>query len=380
MFFPFFRSAFTHYYINKLLRENFHRRKGEPIDIAQMFPDTKSGTRRILLLTERNELFGRAFFMNSLGADMIQHIPDDIRPDDVVVLFGYSSLMQHAIALYRSGIRNILFLEAGFLRSVLIRNTDQPGDQFDQSICFFVDDLGFHFDPTTPSRIEYMLNDPAFTLSPAEINRARALRDKIVSTKLTKYNDQADTITFPRSERKRVLVVEQARGDWAVKRSGGTVRSFDKMLKAAIDENPDCEILVKLHPDSINGRRGGIARSYYGHLKSDGKLTVIRDKVNPFTLIEISDKIYVYSSMLGFEAAMLGKEVHIFGKPCYAGWGVTRDRATLKHRTMRRSLDEVFYAIYFSYQKYKSIDGTWCEAEAAVDFLLNLRERYRNES
>lgn len=374
-----FENIAKQYYVKKLLERNYARNRNRHIEIEAEFPKTNLVGRRVILLTERDELFGRAFFLKSLGAEIVHGLPEEVRGEDVAILFGYSSLRQHAKDLYRSQIKDILFFEAGFLRSVLLNNSTKPDDKFDQSTCFFVDDLGFHFDSTSPSRIIEILNDPEFKPSEAELARAKELRRRIVDTRLTKYNDQSESVNLPPKTRPRVLVVEQARGDWAVVKSGGSRSSFRLMLRTAIVENPDAEIVIKVHPDSLDGKRGGLRRSYYGRLKEGGQVVVIREKVNPFTLLESVDKVYVFSSMLGFEAAMMGKETHIFGKPCYAGWGVTHDRSTFERRSRPRSMDEIFFAIYFRYQKYKALDGTWSTAEEAVTLLLALRERFREE-
>ncbi len=356
-----------------LLKEQDARRLEAPLDIERLFPD--GGTdRRILLLVEREELHGRAFFLQSLGARIVRGMPDRPQPDDVAICFGHTSLERHAGALRRSGIENLLLFEAGFLRSVLLDNSSSV---FDQSLCFFVDDLGFQFDPTRPTRIERLLNDPHQALTSADLLRARALRDRLVSTQLTKYNDQTVRVPLGPKRSARVLVVEQARDDWAVVASGGGRRCFDSMLRAAIDENPGAEIIVKVHPDTLDGKRGGLRRSYFGRLQDDARITIIREKVNPFSLLETIDRVYVFSSMLGFEALLMGKEVHVFGGPCYAGWGLTHDRRSFPRRTRRRTLDELVHVVYFQYQKYKNLAGEWCSPEEAVGILLDLRERYR---
>lgn len=371
----FVERAWRQHHATRFLAENYERRRDAALKIEREFPNGDNAARRIVLLLERDELYGRAFFLEHLGAIAVRGIPSDLREDDIAIVFGYSSLLRHAAALRRSGMRNVLFLEAGYLRSVLL---DNSGSVFDQSICFFVDDLGFHFDATVPNRVEEILNSVDYAPHADELRRAAALRRRIVDTSLTKYNDQSVSFQLPPTSRKRVLVVEQSRRDWAVLKSGGTPKSFRTMLEAAMDENPDYDILVKVHPDSIGGKRGGTRKSYYGQLQDGPRLTVIRDKVNPYSLLNQVEKVYVFSSMLGFEAAMMGKEVHVFGMPCYSGWGVTKDRETCVRRTMRRTLDEVVHAIYFSYQRYKNLEGMWCEAEQAVDILLALREQYRS--
>lgn len=369
------RNFQNKYHARRLLAENAARRLHAPIDIEQLFP---SGgiSRRILLLVERDELYGRAFFLESLGSPIIRGIPAQPRHDDVAICFGYTALLKHAARLRAADVTNILFVESGFIRSVLLDNSCSI---YDQAICFFVDDLGFHFDSTSLNRLECWLNDPHRNPTPVELERASALRARIVKAQLTKYNDQLMTVPIGPKRSPRVLVVEQARNDWAVLKSGGNRLSFDSMLLSAIDENPDAEIIVKLHPDSLNGKRGGLNRSYFGRLAGGGRITIVREKVNPFALLESIDTVYVFSSMLGFEAALLGKEVHVFGKPCYAGWGFTRDRQPIARRFRQRSLEECVHFIYFAYQHYKNLAGDWCPPEDAVDIILALRDQYMQE-
>lgn len=372
-FFEYLQRLRQQHYANRFLSSNLQRRKQTSLEVDRELPSRAPSGRRILLLVERNDLYGRTFFLDNLGAEIVRGIPQDVRSSDLAICFGYASLLRHAVELHKRGIENIVFLEAGFLRSVLLDNSMSI---YDQSICFFADDMGFHFDSTVQTRIERILNDPSFNPSQEELDRARNLRRKIVGSRLTKYNDQPCSIPLPPRRGRRILVVEQARNDWAVLKSGGSYESFQAMLRAALNENPDAEILVKVHPDSLDGKRGGIRKSYYGHLQDGDRIKIIREKVNPFALLERIDRVYVFSSMLGFEAAMMGREVHVFGKPCYAGWGATLDRETFPRRTRQRSLDEIICGLYFSYQKYKNLDGDWCSAEEAVDVLLSLRDQY----
>lgn len=257
---------------------------------------------------------------------------------------------------------------------------DGSNSIYDRAYCFFLDDIGFHYDSTNPSRLQVMLNDPSFSIEPEQLSRSRALNNFIIRNHLTKYNDQ-NPLQRPDkpSERSKVLVVEQARDDWAVVKSGGRNHSFRDMLSTAISQNPDAEILIKVHPDTINGKRGGLRKSYFGRIHDAERVTVMREKVNPISLLQSVDKVYVFSSMLGFEAAIMGKEVHVFGRPCYAGWGATIDYADFSDRTVKRTLDELFYVIYFVYQKYKDDLGNWTSAEVASQRILELRDQYFEE-
>ena len=103
------------------------------------------------------------------------------------------------------------------------------------------------------------------------------------------------------------------------------------MLEAAVKENPDADIIVKTHPDTKNGAKG-----YYTELKSHDNIYLQTEPINPVSLIKYVDKVYVCSSQFGFEALMAGKEVHTFGMPFYAGWGLTVDAQNCENQ-MRRT-------------------------------------------
>ncbi|MBT8420525.1 MAG: capsular polysaccharide biosynthesis protein, partial [Gammaproteobacteria bacterium] len=82
------------------------------------------------------------------------------------------------------------------------------------------------------------------------------------------------------------------------------------------------------------------------------RTVVLRGLINPLSLVERMDRVYVVSSTLGFEALLAGKSVTCFGLPWYAGWGATDDRQLCPRRTRTRSVDELFAAAYFHYARY----------------------------
>ncbi|MDR1146658.1 MAG: hypothetical protein LBK71_11060, partial [Verrucomicrobiales bacterium] len=117
--------------------------------------------------------------------------------------------------------------------------------------------------------------------------------------------------------------------------------------------------------------------SYYAQVRQEKNIYPVAMEINPFSLLEIVDKVYVCSSQLGVEALMAGKEVHVYGLPFYAGWGLTRDQIKCPRRTRTRTLEELVYIAYILYSHYV-IPGrdTSCEIEDAVDYLLELRREY----
>jgi capsular polysaccharide export protein len=76
--------------------------------------------------------------------------------------------------------------------------------------------------------------------------------------------------------------------------------------------------------------------------------------VNPWSLIELVDTVYVVTSQFGLEALMAGKRVVCFGVPFYAGWGLTDDRQPMERRQARPTIEQLFAAVYFDYSRYIS--------------------------
>ena len=124
------------------------------------------------------------------------------------------------------------------------------------------------------------------------------------------------------------------------------------MLAAARAENPGAILYIKTHPEVSSGRK----RGYLTHIQDDERTVVLRDPVNPLSLIEQMDRVYVVTSTMGFEALLAGKPVTCFGVPWYAGWGVTDDRVkdspAWARRTRKRTVEELFAAAYIHYTRY----------------------------
>jgi capsular polysaccharide export protein len=141
-------------------------------------------------------------------------------------------------------------------------------------------------------------------------------------------------------------------GDMSVALGGATAQTFFDMLAAAKAENPCATIYVKTHPEVSSGRKVG----YLTSVHPDERTIVLRDAVNPMSLLQFMDKVYVVTSTMGFEALLAGKRVVCFGVPWYAGWGVTDDRCTHSpawvRRTRQRSVRELFTAAYVHYTRY----------------------------
>lgn len=238
-------------------------------------------------------------------------------------------------------------LEDGFLRSF------GTGEHF-PPLSLVVDDAGIYYDCTRPSALERLLCSDADLLA-ADAALVSQARDRLLSAGLSKYNHAPELQqgVLRAGDVQRVLVVDQTAGDMSVALGGADAATFEAMLAAALAENPRATIYVKTHPEVTSGRKGG----YLTGVQPDARTVVLRDAVNPMSLIAQMDKVYVVSSTMGFEALLAHKPVICFGVPWYAGWGVTDDRqpqhpAMARRAGRRRSVDELFAAGYVHYTRY----------------------------
>ena len=56
-------------------------------------------------------------------------------------------------------------------------------------------------------------------------------------------------------------MLDQVHGDASIAGALADASAFDDMLAAAMAEDPGAEVVVKLHPDVLSGRRAGISPS-----------------------------------------------------------------------------------------------------------------------
>ncbi len=115
----------------------------------------------------------------------------------------------------------------------------------------------------------------------------------------------------------------------------------DEMIDSAINENPDANIYLKVHPDVLSGKKASDI-----DIKAAKKhCIIIEENVNPISLLKHFDKVYTKTSQMGFEALLVGCKCVCFGMPFYAGWGVTDDRVTCSRRKRMLRVEDIFDTI-----------------------------------
>lgn len=255
-------------------------------------------------------------------------------------------------------------LEDGFIHSM------SQGRLGSASWSLVTDELGIFYDASTSSALEQLILK--LKLTNDEIKRANDSINTIIRYGITKYNNTKHIIPeFIQKLKDPILIVDQVAGDMSIPYALANKHSFDAMLNTAIEENPNSDILVKIHPDVINGKRKGCINLR----KCPNNIYLVSDNLNPIRLIEQVEKVYVVSSQLGLEALLLKKQVICFGIPFYSGWGLTDDRAdnssdAFKRRARKASLETIFYAAYFEYSNYFHPDTQQpCQLENILEYI-----------
>lgn len=297
------------------------------------------------------------------------------------------ALNAYDIAEYMNRAVPICFGEDGFLHSICRPVDFSVQSNYRMGCSLTLDYLSAHFDCRHVSWLGRFLNSD-YEFEKDELERAEKNIKYILENYLSKYNNQPIyTPKYGRQGHKKVLIIDQAINDFSILLGGCSENTFISMLEDAVNENPDADILVKVHPDMIaNPNRGGSGCKKYGHFsnidveKYGKNIILIADYINPIALLQYVDKVYVASSQMGFEALLCGKEVFIYGCPYYAGWGVGVCRGSvsvLKRRKRQRSIIEIFAAAYIKYSRYINPElGHQCEIEECLEFLHKYRDQY----
>ena len=322
--------------------------------------------------------------------------------DKAVIGWGYKKRAKLAAKLAKKTGRPFFNLEDGFISYL-----GHPA-LGDRRFSLIVDKSGIYYDATQPSDIENLLNNSGW-LTPELLARATNLLEIIRQYQISKYNHEpvgwveernptafefdsgvaSESVGFHsvlpnlRERKNRVLVVDQTYGDCSVKYGMADDSSFRAMLDAALSENPDSEVWVKVHPDVVLGKKKGYFELEACGQKIKGfdnnRIRVLAEKVNAQSLFPYFNKVYIVTSQLGFEALWHGKEVVCFGVPFYSGWSLTDDRVPCPRRKQKHTIESLFAAACLKYTRYIDPEtGERCELEDVVE-LIALQRQYQQQ-
>lgn len=315
----------------------------------------------------------RAFITDFLGpASSVRFIQNDhpqpleLEGRDSLVVWGQKATEELKALCRHRGLK-LWRMEDGFVRSVGL------GVDLTRPLSLAFDSRGLYYDANNPSDLEHLLAETDF--EPALLARANRLHQRLIELKLSKYNVQGKTRpslpTDVIGARPIVLVPGQVESDASIAQGSPEIKTNQALLEAVRQNRPEAFIVYKPHPDVVSGARIGLfddtARKLY-----DLEL-VDYDIVD---LIEIADEIHTMCSLTGFEGLLRGVEVHTYGLPFYAGWGLTHDRLRATRRQRRLTLDALIAGALLMYPTYVDpATGELCNADTAIELMRQQRDQ-----
>ena len=256
----------------------------------------------------------------------------------------------------------LLQVEDGFLRSVGL------GADLVDPISWVVDHMGVYYDATAASDLEHRL--ATGTWREGELQRAEALRQQLVEQAITKYNLPGAGWQRPAGNRRVVLVVGQVESDASIRYGAPGVSSNLALLEAVRAAEPEAFLVYKPHPDVV----AGLCRSGEGEHRAAQLCDCLLSEGSIHDLFEQVDALHVLTSLAGFEALLRGLEVHCWGLPFYAGWGLTRDCLSSPRRGRSLPLAALVHAALIDYPRYVSRHSGWfITPEQAIEELVAWR-------
>ena len=248
-------------------------------------------------------------------------------------------------------------VEDGFIRSRGL------GADFIPPASVIIDKSGIYYDARQPSDLETMLATQDF--SPDLLERARRLMDLLIARRITKYNlgGTRPAIGVPPG-RRCILVPGQVANDLSVQAGGAGVAPGLPLLAEVRRRNPDAFIIYKPHPDVEAGHRPGAV--------PDAELSQIADMIvrdiDMASLIQAVEEVHTVTSLTGFEALLRHRQVVTYGRPFYAGWGLTTDLYPPPRRGRALRLEELVAATLILYPHYiDPVTGLPCGPEHLID-------------
>ncbi|SEK51307.1 capsular polysaccharide export protein [Roseovarius nanhaiticus] len=289
--------------------------------------------------------------------------------EDSIAVWGHSPYARRGEAVAKRTGASLIRLEDAWLRSV------HPGRGGEPPLGLLIDTHGAHFDPAQPSDLEHLLATHPLD-DTALMDRARAAIARLQEAHLSKYN--AHDPAAPSPAPGYVLVIDQTRGDAAVRVGAADANTFREMLYYAQEENPGARIVIKSHPETAGGHRAG----YFGPDETSDRITLLDDPVSPWHLLDGATAVYTVSSQLGFEAIFAGHRPQVFGRPFYAGWDLTEDRSPLPlaRRTRKLSRAQLFAAAMILYPRwYDPFADRLCTLEEVIGTLEAAAREWRDD-
>lgn len=263
-------------------------------------------------------------------------------------------------------------VEDGFVRSA------ELGAAHTTPYSLVIDQRGLYYDPRNASGVERLLNRYSFT--PEDISDAASCLQSLNTLRISKYNPASIRSSSPSdiSLKRKIAVIGQVDNDMSIRLGNPDKWSSADMVRLANFENPDAEIFYRAHPEIYKGFQK--SRFRFKHLKKI--CTLASPDVPLIDFLDSVDHVYTITSLSGLEALLRGKSVTVLGSAFYAGWGLTDDRAEIKRRKRKLTLEQLVCGIYLKYPRYlaninSSTEGLFASClKIKADLQINEHDLY----
>ena len=264
----------------------------------------------------------------------------DVKSQPRILVWGINADKGSLKLAHRHGLP-IATMEDGFIRSVNL------GKYGTAPRSLVIDQQGIYFDPESNSDLEKILSSDTF--SEDELRQAKSLIKTIIEGGLSKYNvgEIVPISVNNQPQQKLILVPGQVGIDASIAKGCDQIHTNMALLAEVRRLNPDAFILFKPHPDIVSG-----------NINEYGNYAEYADQIEPYAHIHaclsIADEIHTMTSLVGFEALIRQIPTTTYGRPFYAGWGLTRDLTTKKmpNRDRQLNLEQLVAGVYVKYPRY----------------------------
>ena len=289
-----------------------------------------------------------------------------------IAVWGHSAAAARGAWVARQTGARLIRLEDAFLRSLF------PGRAGEPPLGLLVDHTGVHYDPSCPCDLETLLATHSFD-DHALIAQAHQGMARFKQGQFCKYAGFDPDIAPPAPG--YVLVIDQVRGDASLRHGGldGPLSEhlFRDMLVQAQLDFPGARIVIRTHPETMDGHRAG----HFSQADVTGDhITLNTAPVSPWELLEGAIAVYTVSSQLGFEAIFAGHRPRVWGLPFYAGWGLTEDQTPHPRRRRKLTRAQLFAGAMLLYPRwYDPCRDALCSFDELLDHLEALRRAWRED-
>ena len=300
---------------------------------------------------------------------------------DAIAGWGHKASAKKAIALSKRLNVPYIALEDGFVRSFdLGVNNALP-------MSLSVDTSGCYYDASSISGIEKLIANREWYTDDLT-KEAELLISKIKKHEISKYNLSKDIDLsfdiFKDTKDKRLLIIDQTKNDASLLLGAVSDDINDRIIDEILKNYKDYSIFLKVHPDVLCGKKEGLIN--INILKESLDVKVISDNYNAIALLKCFDTVFTATSQMGFEALLLGLEVHCFGVPFYSGYGLTRDhkehqKIVYRQKFLNVDVKTLFAAAYLKLCRYiNPITKQRTTLADVIDILVEQKKAYKRNN